>query len=47
MFQTASDGQFMIATCFTGELPGLVIIHGCTPSVNHHYDQEQWLQVIN
>src|SRR4030042_3380620 len=40
----ASDGQFMIATRFTGERPGFFIIHGYTPSVNHHYDPEQWLQ---
>ena len=37
----ASDVQFMIATCFTGVLPRLIIIHGYTPSVNHHYDPEQ------
>jgi hypothetical protein len=39
----ASDSQFMIATRFTSELPGLVIIHGYTPSFNHRYDQEQLL----
>ena len=30
-------GTHMTATCFTGELPGLVIIHGCTPFVNRYW----------
>ena len=32
-----SEGQLMIATNFTGKLPGLVVFHGNTPSVNHHH----------
>jgi len=34
---SVSDGHTMTAACFTGKLPGLVIIHGVTPSVNHQY----------
>jgi hypothetical protein len=26
----------MTAACFAGELQGLVIVHGCTPSVIYH-----------
>ena len=40
-----SDGQCMIATCLTGELPGSVFIHGLTPSVHHQYNPEQGLEI--
>jgi hypothetical protein len=35
-FPNLSDGQIMTTTCFTGELPGLEIAHGCNPSVYQH-----------